>query len=65
MLVTMALKLKMTERQVHNVAMGAIMHDIGLKYISAPYINLDIDDMTQEDAVVAAIAADVMPSASM
>ena len=41
----LALKLKMTERQVHNVALGAILHDIGLKYIRVPYENISIEDM--------------------
>lgn len=40
-----ALKLKMSERQVRNVAMGAIMHDIGLQYISVPYIDVEPQDM--------------------
>ncbi len=46
----MALKLKMSERQVRNVAMGAIMHDIGLQYISVPYINVEPEYMEEEDS---------------
>ncbi len=45
----MALKLKMTEQQVRNVAMGAIMHDIGLQYISVPYINVAPEEMDTLD----------------
>ena len=45
----LALKLKMTERQVHNVALGAILHDIGLKYIRVPYENISIEDMNYRD----------------
>lgn len=45
----MALKLKMTEQQVRNVAMGAIMHDIGLQYISVPYINVAPEEMNSLD----------------
>lgn len=41
----LALKLRMTEKQVHNVAMGAILHDIGLKYIQVPYENISVEDM--------------------
>lgn len=47
----MALRLKMNERQVRNVTMGAILHDIGLKYIQAPYIDIDVSEMPQKDAV--------------
>ena len=45
----LALKLKMTDRQVHNVALGAILHDIGLKYIRVPYENISIEDMNYRD----------------
>ncbi len=45
----MALKLKMSDRQVRNVAMGAILHDIGLQYISVPYIDVEPNDMTPAD----------------
>lgn len=47
----MALRLKMNERQVRNVTMGAILHDIGLKYIQAPYTDIDVTEMSQKDAV--------------
>ncbi|MBQ3061347.1 MAG: HD domain-containing protein [Lachnospiraceae bacterium] len=45
----MALKLKMSERQVRNVAMGAIMHDVGLQYISVPYINVEPAEMSPQE----------------
>ena len=45
----LAIKLKMTEKQVRNVAMGAILHDIGLKYIQVPYENISIQDMSYKD----------------
>ncbi len=45
----MALRLRMTDEQVHNIAMGAILHDIGLKYITAPYIDIDIEEMSPQD----------------
>ena len=47
----LALRLKMNERQVRNVSMGAILHDIGLKYIQVPYINVGVDDMRPVDAL--------------
>ena len=45
----MALKLKMTKKQVKNIAMGAILHDIGLKYIQAPYIDVSEDELSPKD----------------
>ena len=45
----MALKLKMTKKQVKNIAMGAILHDIGLKYIQAPYIDVSEDELFPKD----------------
>ena len=35
----MALRLKMSEKQVRNISIGAILHDIGLRYIKVPYMN--------------------------
>jgi len=46
----MALRLKMSEKQVHNVSMGAILHDIGLRYINAPYINISEEQMKEKDS---------------
>ena len=45
----MALKLKMTKKQVKNIAMGAILHDIGLKYIQAPYIDVSENELSPKD----------------
>lgn len=45
----MALRLKMTSEQVRNVAMGAILHDIGLKFTSVKYVDVDLEDLSQEE----------------
>lgn len=42
----MAMRLRMNEKQVKAIAIGAILHDIGLKYIQAPYIDIDMDEMS-------------------
>lgn len=47
----LALRLRMSEVQVHNIAMGAILHDIGLKYISVPYIDVDVEEMNDKDQI--------------
>ena len=41
----MALRLKMSNKQIHNIAMGAILHDIGLRYINVPYVNVSENKM--------------------
>jgi len=44
-----AISLNMNEIKVRNIAVGAILHDIGLRYISVPYLNIDILDMNIKD----------------
>lgn len=46
-----AISLKMNEKQVRNVAIGAIFHDIGLRYISVPYTNINMVDMSIKDTL--------------
>ena len=47
----MALRLKMSERQVRNISIGAILHDIGLRYIKVPYMNTNETYMNTKDAL--------------
>ena len=47
----MALRLKMSEKQVKSVAIGAILHDLGLRYMRLPYADVDIKDMSPADAL--------------
>lgn len=47
----MALRLKMSEKQVRNISIGAILHDIGLRYIKVPYMNTDETYMNVKDAL--------------
>ncbi len=46
----MAAKLRMSERQIRNVSVGAILHDIGLRYTQVSYINRSEDDMNPKEA---------------
>ena len=41
----------MSNKQIHNIAMGAILHDIGLRYINVPYVNVSENKMTNKDVV--------------
>lgn len=45
----MALRLNMSQKQVKNIAIGAMLHDVGLRYISVPYMNIDMQDMSGRD----------------
>jgi HD-GYP domain-containing protein (c-di-GMP phosphodiesterase class II) len=47
----LALRLKMTDKQVRNIAMGAILHDIGLKYVQIPYENYGVDEMSPRELI--------------
>lgn len=47
----MSISLKMSEKQVRDIAVGAILHDIGLKYISVPYYNISLEEMNDRDAL--------------
>lgn len=47
----MALRLKMSEKQVINISIGAILHDIGLRYIKVPYMNTNETYMNVKDAL--------------
>lgn len=47
----MTLRLKMSEKQVRNISIGAILHDIGLRYIKVPYMNTNETYMNVKDAL--------------
>ena len=47
----MALRLKMSEKQVRNISIGAILHDIGLRYIKVPYMYTNETYMNVKDAL--------------
>lgn len=47
----MALRLKMSEKQVRNISIGAILHDIGLRYIKVLYMNTNETYMNVKDAL--------------
>lgn len=47
----MALRLKISEKQVRNISIGAILHDIGLRYIKVPYMNTNETYMNVKDAL--------------
>lgn len=45
----LALKLKLDKEKVEDIAKGSILHDLGLRYITVPYENIDISSLPQQD----------------
>ena len=41
--ILIAKKLKLNEEQVNDIALGCLLHDLGLRYITVPYIDYDIE----------------------
>ena len=41
--IIVAKKMKLTAEQIYRLALGALLHDLGLRYITVPYINCDIN----------------------
>lgn len=41
-----ALKLKLDKKDVHDIAVGCLLHDIGLRYLTIKYMNQDFDKLS-------------------
>lgn len=48
--IAVAKKLKLDEEVIRTVAMGSLLHDLGLRYITVPYINYDPEKSTATEA---------------
>lgn len=44
-----ALKLKLTETQIHEIGIGCLLHDIGLRYETINFSDVDISQMNTKD----------------
>lgn len=42
--IVMAKRLELPEEQVSDIALGCLIHDLGLRYITVPYVNYDIEN---------------------
>lgn len=42
--ISIARRLKLEEEQINDIALGCLLHDLGLRYITIPYINYDIEN---------------------
>jgi len=48
--IAVAKKLKLSEEEIKTVALGSLLHDLGLRYITVPYINYDPEKSTATEA---------------
>ena len=48
--IAVAKRLKLSEQEIHTVALGSLLHDLGLRYITVPYINYDPEKSTATEA---------------
>lgn len=47
--VMIARKLKMSEDKIYSIAQGCLLHDLGLRYITVPYMNCDMENMSASE----------------
>lgn len=48
--IAVAKKLKLSESEIKNIVLGCLLHDLGLRYITVPYINYEPDKSTINEA---------------
>jgi HD-GYP domain-containing protein (c-di-GMP phosphodiesterase class II) len=41
---TIAKKLKVKEEALYRISLGCLLHDLGLRYITIPYVNYDVEN---------------------
>lgn len=46
-----AIKCKVNNEVLHDIATGSLLHDLGLRYINCKYTNIDIKEMLPIDAI--------------
>lgn len=46
-----AIKLNVELSKIHDIGVGCLLHDIGLRYITINYIDRSLDDMNRQDIV--------------
>ena len=39
-----ALKMNLSKWEVYDIGVGSLLHDMGLRYLSVPYINVDVEE---------------------
>lgn len=48
--ITVARRLKLSKEEIKTIAIGSLLHDLGLRYITVPYINYDPEKSTATEA---------------
>lgn len=51
MAILTSLKLKINISKIHDIGVGCLLHDIGLRYTTADFFNRDIDSLNQWDLI--------------
>lgn len=46
-----ALKLKMSKESVHDIAVGCLLHDLGLRYLTISYADQPIDTLSSQELI--------------
>lgn len=47
--IMVARKLKVEEEKLYAIAQGCLLHDLGLRYITVPYVNRDMENMSSSE----------------
>lgn len=47
--IAVAIKMNLSKRDIYDVALGSLLHDIGLRYITVNYKNCNIDELTPNE----------------
>lgn len=47
--VMIARKLKLSEKKLRSITQGCLLHDLGLRYITVPYINCDMESISASE----------------
>ncbi len=50
MAIIVALRMKLDQGLVHDIGVGCLLHDIGLRYLTIDYENQDIEELTEAEA---------------
>lgn len=46
-----ALKLNVENKKIHDIGVGCLLHDIGLRYLTIDYNNQDVDTLNSQDLI--------------
>lgn len=47
--ILVAIKMKLSWTEIHDLGVGCILHDIGLRYVTVDYVDRDIDEMSRSE----------------